>query len=134
MAAGKACHKGDTLSSLNRGCRVVAALAALVEHGEITAIELSDYLGIGRYDAHAVLKKLATPTKAGVKRAYIVRWVWDHEGAKKYPRPVYAPGKKSDAKRPVADQLANKRAYYHRQKKLATMNSVFNLGIQWRAS
>jgi hypothetical protein len=121
------------VSSLNRGCRIIAATAALVEHGEITAIELSDYLDIGRYDAHAVLKKLATPTKAGVKRAYIVRWVWDHGTARKYPRPVYAPGDKRDAKRPVADQLANKRAYYHRKKKHATMNSVFNLGIQWRA-
>lgn len=122
------------MSSLNRGCRVIDTLATIVEFGEITAIELTEYLGICRYDAHAVLKRVNQRTKAGLKRIHIVRYIHDHEGARKYPRAVYAMGDKPDAKKPKADQLANKRAYYHRLKSRTTMNSVFNLGMQWRAA
>ena len=124
---------GTILSSLNRGQRVIDTTATLVQLGEITASELAEHLGITRYDAHAVLNRMNKRTKAGLKRIYVVRYADDHEGARKYPRAVYALGDKRDARKPVADQLAVKRRYYARLKSRTTMNSVFNLGMHWRA-
>lgn len=122
------------MSSLNRGQRVIDTLAAIAEFGEISAMELADYLGIGRYDAHAVLNRMSKRTKAGLKRIYVVRYIHDHEGARKYPRAVYAVGDKPDARKPKADQNAVKRAHYARAKSRATSNSVFNLALHWRAA
>jgi len=121
------------VGTVNRGPRVVATLAAIVEFGEITAMELAEYLDITRYDAHAVLRRMNKRTKAGEKRIYVVRYIDDHDGARKYPRAVYAMGDKPDAKKPKADQLRVKREYYARLKSRTTMNSVFNLGMHWRA-
>ena len=122
------------MGTLNRGQRVIDTTAAIVEFGEITAMELAEYLDITRYDAHAVLNRMNKRTKAGVKRIHVVRYIDDHDGARKYPRAVYAMGDKPDAKRPKADQLRVKREYYARVKSRTTMNSVFNLGMQWRAT
>jgi hypothetical protein len=122
------------LSSLNRGQRVIDTTAAIVEFGEITASELAEYLGVTRYDAHAVLNRMNKRTKAGLKRIHVVRYIDDHDGARTYPRAVFAMGDKPDAKKPKADQLAVKRRYYARLKSRTTMNSVFNLGMHWRAS
>ena len=122
------------MSSLNRGQRVIDTTAAIAEFGEITAMELAEYLGITRYDAHAVLNRMNKRTKAGLKRIHIVRYIDDHDGARTYPRAVFAMGDKPDAKKSKADQLAVKRRYYARLKLRTTMNSVFNLGMQWRAA
>lgn len=121
------------MSSLNRGQRVIDTTAAIVQFGEITAMELAEHLGIGRYDAHAVLHRMNKRTKAGLKRIHIVRYIDDHDGARKYPRAVYAMGDKPDAKKPKADQLAVKRGYYARVKSRTLMNNVFNLGMRWRS-
>ena len=121
------------MSSLNRGRVVIDTTAAIVEFGEITAMELAEYLGISRYGAHAVLNRMNKRTKAGLKRIHIVRYIHDHDGARKYPRAVYAMGDKPDAKKPKANQLAVKREYYARLKSRTTMNSVFNLSLRWRA-
>lgn len=122
------------MSSLNRGQRVIDTTATLVQFGEITAMELAEHLGITRYVAHAVLNRMNKRTKAGLKRIHIVRYIDDHDGARTYPRAVFALGDKPDAKKPKADQLAVKRRYYARLKSRTTMNSVFNLGLQWRAA
>ena len=115
------------MSSLNRGQRVIDTTAAI-------AMELAEYLDITRYDAHAVLNRMNKRTKAGLKRIYVVRYIDDHDGARTYPRAVFAMGDKPDAKKPKADQNAVKRRYYARLKSRTTMNSVFNLGLHWRAS
>ena len=122
------------MSNLNRGQRVIDTTAAIVEFGEITAMELAEHLDITRYDAHAVLNRMNKRTKAGLKRIYVVRYIDDHDGARTYPRAVFAIGDKPDAKKPKADQLAVKRRYYARLKSRTTMNSVFNLGMHWRAA
>lgn len=122
------------MSSLNKGRVVTKTLAALADIGEMTAMELAEYIGIGRYDAHAVLRRIAQRTQKGLKRVYIVRYVYDHDSSRKYPRAVYALGDKQNAARPKADQLKVKREHYQRTKKRATMNSVFNLAAHWRAA
>lgn len=121
------------MSSLNRGTRVIQAIATIQECGEITGLELADQLGIGKRVAHGTLQRMATRTKAGVKRLHVVRYIFDADGCKRYPRPVYAIGDKPCASKPKADQNARKREYYNRVKGRTLMNSVFNLGKQWRA-
>jgi len=115
------------MSTTNRGKHVIAALALLNECGELTAQEFADYVEIGRYDAHAVLRRMAKRTKAGLKRAYVVRYIMDHDGARDYPRPVYALGDQPDAAKPKADPKAVKRRYEQRVRQRNTANSVFNL-------
>lgn len=117
------------MSSLNRGQRVIDTLAAIAEFGEISAMELADYLDIGRYDAHAVLNRMSKRTKAGLKRIYVVRYTHDHDGARRYPRAVYAIGDKRDAKKPESDVRANRRRCEHRSLNVVRMSSVFNLGL-----
>jgi len=114
---------------LNTGQHVVKALEALNEFGRMTAQEFADYADIGRYDAHAVLLRMNKRTKAGDKRIHIADWTHGHDGARRYPRPVYALGDKLDKKKPKADPAANRRRHEQSKNKMYRMNSVFNLAM-----
>lgn len=114
---------------MNTGQHVVKALEALNEFGRMTAQEFADYADIGRYDAHAVLLRMNKRTKAGDKRIHIADWTHGHDGARRYPRPVYALGDKLDKKKPKADPAANRRRHEQSKNKMYRMNSVFNLAM-----
>jgi len=115
-------------------CRVTQVLAALDDLGEVTGMELADYLGdMDRYDAHAVLCRMSKRHKrTGEKRLHVVRYIHDHEGGRWYPRPVYALGDKPDAAKPKPNHAAVRKKYYDGLKAKALTNSVFNLAKQWR--
>lgn len=114
--------------------RVQQVLAALEELGEVTGMELAEHLGdMDRYDAHAVLRRMSKRNeRTGEKRLYVVRYIYDQEGGRWYPRPVYALGDKPDEKKPGPDHEAVRKRYYERIKAKALTNSVFNLAKQWR--
>jgi hypothetical protein len=114
---------------LNRGHNVLKAYEALEEFGRMTAQEFADWADMGRYDAHAVLVRMNKRTKAGEKRIHITDWVHGHDGARRYPRPVYALGDKLDKKKPKADPAANRRRHEQGKNKMYRMNSVFNLAM-----
>jgi len=67
----------------------------------------------------------ASPLKP--KRVYIFGWTHDAEGARRYPRPIYAIGDKKDKPMPKASPAENQRRY--KQKKSKMVNSVFQLGV-----
>ncbi len=117
------------MGSVNTGAYVMKAYAALEEFGTVTAQEFADYADIGRYDAHAVLRRMGKRTKAGEKRLHITAWVYDHDDARRYPRPVYAIGDKPDKVRPKPDVRANRRRSDARRENLFRVNSVFNLAM-----
>lgn len=117
------------MTTLNTGQHVVKALEALNEFGRMTAQEFADYADLGRYDAHAVLLRMNKRTKAGDKRIHIADWTHGHDGARRYPRPVYALGDKLDKKKPKADPAANRRRHEQSKNKMYRMNSVFNLAM-----
>lgn len=117
------------MTTTNTGSHVIKALEALAEFGKITAQEFADYADIGRYDAHAVLNRMSRRTKAGEKRLYIADWVYAHDGARRYPRAVYALGDKVDKPRPKPDVRENRRRSEHKAIKAVRMNSVFNMGL-----
>ena len=117
------------MTTLNTGPNVIKALAALKEFGRMSAQELADWADITRYDAHAVLLRMNKRTKAGEKRIHIADWTYGHDGARRYPRPVYALGDQRDKTKPKSDLAANRRRYEAKVHAKHRMSSVFNLAM-----
>ena len=117
------------MTTLNTGPNVIKALAALKEFGRMSAQELADWADITRYDAHAVLLRMNKRTKAGDKRIHIIDWTYGHDGARRYPRPVFALGDQRDKPKPKSDLAANRRRYEAKVHAMHRMSSVFNLAM-----
>jgi hypothetical protein len=117
------------MTTTNTGKHVIRALDALKEFGRMTAQEFADWADITRYDAHAVLIRMNKRTKAGEKRIHIADWSHEHDGARRYPRPVFALGDGRDKPKPKADPMANRRRYDAKRSKTYRMNSVFNMAM-----
>lgn len=108
---------------------MVRVLEALQEFERMSAQEFADWAEISRYDAHAVLSRMNTRTKAGEKRIHIADWTYGHDGARRYPRPVYALGDKRDKAKPKPDVAGNRKRSEGKRNRLHRMNSVFNLAM-----
>lgn len=123
--------RGDTVKKIMRG---------LIEEGPMTLQDLVRLTGIDKTILHTVLRPMMRPTKrpAYPKRIYICQWVYDQEGQKRYPRPMYAIGDRPDAPRPVADPKANDKRRRDKRRILRTTNSVFHLAalsrVRWHKS
>ena len=117
------------MTTTNTGKNVIRALEALQEFGRMTAQEFADWADISRYDAHAVLIRMNKRTKAGDKRIHIADWSHEHDGARRYPRPVFVLGDGRDKPKPKADPAANRRRYDAKRDKTFRMNSVFNMAM-----
>lgn len=108
---------------------MIKVLEALTECGRMSAQEFADWAEISRYDAHAVLRRMNQRTQAGEKRIHIADWTYGHDGARRYPRPVYALGDKRDKAKPKVDVAANRRRYEQGKNRMYRMTSVFNLAM-----
>jgi hypothetical protein len=117
------------MTTTNTGPNVIKALEALQEFGRMTAQEFADMADISRYDAHAVLSRMNKRTVAGEKRIHVADWTYGHDGARRYPRPVYALGDRPDKTKPKADVAANRRRYEQGKNRMYRMTSVFNLAM-----
>lgn len=117
------------MTTINKGVLIAKAWEALEEFGRITAQEFADYADIGRYDAHAALKKMNTRTKDGVKRLHIADWKYAHDDSRRYPRPVFMVGDKPDKPKPKPDVAANRRRHEQSKNRMYRMNSVFNMAM-----
>jgi hypothetical protein len=117
------------MTTTNTGKHVIRALDALKEFGRMTAQEFADWADISRYDAHAVLIRMNKRTKAGEKRIYIADWVYAHDGARRYPRPVFVLGDGRDKPKPKPDIKAIRARYEANKNKKFRMNSVFNMSM-----
>lgn len=112
-------------------------LRALIDEGPMTMQDMVRLTGKPKSSIHPILCKMLRPTKRPVypKRIYIYQWVYDQEGQKRYPRPMYAIGDRPDAPRPVADPKANDKRRRDKRRVMRTTNSVFNLAalsrVQW---
>lgn len=105
---------------------VVAAIENyLRDFGPITPSELADALGCSRYTTSSVLHRMRTGSP---KRVYITDWIYDSEGARRYPRPRYALGSSPDAKRPTPNRKAVRRQSVQNRRNRLRTNFVFNLG------
>jgi hypothetical protein len=112
---------------------VVQRITALLqEFGPMTRTDMCVELNLDRMNVSAVVTRMSKATETTPKRVYISHYIHSVEGARDYPRAVYALGDKPDAKKPKRDHaktLATKRRYNAKIRKLNTMNSVFNLGL-----
>jgi hypothetical protein len=117
------------VTTTNKGVLVTKAWEALHEFGQITAQEFADYADIGRYDAHAVLNRMAKRTKDGLKRLYVADWTYDHDDARRYPRAVFKMGDRPDKPKPKPNLKENRRRSEAHRNKTFRMNSVFNMAM-----
>jgi hypothetical protein len=117
------------VTTTNKGVLVAKAWEALHEFGQITAQEFADYADIGRYDAHAVLNRMAKRTKDGLKRLYVADWTYDHDDARRYPRAVFKIGDRRDTPKPKPNLKENRRRSEAHRNKTFRMNSVFNMAM-----
>ena len=117
------------MTTTNTGMHVIRALEAFDEFGRLTAQEFADYADIGRYDAHAVLNRMAKRTKAGEKRIHVADWTYEYDDARRYPRAVFMLGDKEDKQRPKPNVRLNRQRSEHKTIKAVRMTSVFNMGL-----
>jgi hypothetical protein len=107
--------------------RVEDMLRALQEFGPMTSVEICAQIGTTKSSSGAILGRLMRQSVTKPKRVYILDWTYDSEGARRYPRPIYAVGDKKDKPMPKASPAENQRRY--KQKKSKMVNSVFQLGV-----
>jgi hypothetical protein len=117
------------VTTTNTGPHVIKALEALNEFKRLTAQEFADYADIQRYNAHAVLNRMNRRTVAGDKRIHIADWVYSHDDARRYPRPVFMLGDSPDKPKPKPNLRENRRRSETNRNTQFRMNSVFNMAM-----
>jgi|TARA_R110000823_G_scaffold302684_1_gene423937 hypothetical protein len=101
-------------------------LKALAELGPMTSVEICHNIGTTKQKSGAILGRLMRAGVTKPKRIYICGWTHDAEGARRYPRAIYALGDKKDKPAPRPSPAENQRRY--KAKKSKMVNSVFQLG------
>lgn len=96
----------------------------------MTGAELVTYLKQSKHRVTASTTRLRQSWPNVGKRIHITTYVFDHEGQRRYPRPVFALGDYPDAQRPKPDRKATRRRYDEKRKAMVTNNFVFNLARQ----
>ena len=119
---------------MKRGDVVRAITEQLKINGMMTLADLCAVIGKDKNYLQPVLARMGKPTTRPMlpKRVYIAEYVFDQEGMRKYPRPLYALGPYPDAVKPERDVKQIKREYRARKRMKQTTNSVFNLGANQR--
>ena len=108
-------------------------METIKDYGPMTQGELLDLLGGKKGNVYKVTMNLTKPTKRLPKRLFISAYVFDQEGQKRYPRPVFSIGDKPDVAKPVKDIPATQKRYREKRKSHVLLNSVFNLGLKPKA-
>jgi hypothetical protein len=98
----------------------------------MTRKELCDALNLEHDYVSAVLTRLANPTKTQPKRVYVISYVHDAEGQRRYPRAMFSVGDRPDAKRPTSDRRNNRRRYDQARRNRIAGASVFTWGLPRR--
>ena len=103
------------------------------EFGPCTAADVLTAVDLIPNNLRQILHRLgrlsARGPSAGKRRIHIKSWVYDAEGQRDYPRPLWAYGHGHHAKKPPRKpNLEVQREHNRRTKVRLTTNSVFNLG------
>ena len=96
----------------------------------MTQAELLEILGGTKGTVYKVTTNLTKPSKAHSKRLYVKDYIFDQEGQKRYPRPVFAIGNKPCVVKPAKDNPATQKRYREKRKGHLLFNSMFNLGLR----
>lgn len=117
---------------MNKWGEVADQILEMLKDGPMTRSEICLNLGRDKESIASIVSRLARNTVKAGKRIYVKSYVWDMEGERRYPRAVYALGKKADAPKPKPDVKATKARYWAKRKAKLTCNSVFNLALTRR--
>ena len=112
------------------GSVVAQMIAALGGLGPMTNRELCEAIGLDKLKVGAVLSRLVRESIDTPRRAHICAYTHDAEGARSYPRAVYALGDRPNVPKPKSRPAVNSRRY--RARKTTFVNSVFMLGMTQR--
>jgi len=115
------------------GATVALVLQALAEFGPMTCAEISEHIGLGRYNVSSVISRLRRSSKRSAQRVYVQSYSRVLEGQRRYPRPVLALGALPDATppRPLSRKEIRRKSDAASRKR-NTMNFVFNMGVPRR--
>jgi hypothetical protein len=107
-----------------------AVLKALKEYGPMTRAEIEVLIKQSKERISNVVSRLNKQAPRVGKQIHIVRWVHDSEGARPYPRAVYALGDGQDTPKPKPQKrIEIRRRYDEKRRNRYSMNSVFNLAL-----
>lgn len=112
------------------GINVLRIEDAIAKEGPMTGAQIARHLGLQRENIAQTISRMRRKGKKEPKRLYIIRWIHEDEGARRFVRAVYALGDRKCASKPKYDLAAiaaTRRRYYHKRKALITGNTVFNL-------
>lgn len=98
------------------------------QYGPMTRVEVERILGVHKYNVKSAVSRLNARSKKFGKRIYVVGYVYDSEGSRRYPRPQYDVGDMPDAPKPKPDKKAIGRRYQQSRLTKFRNNSVFHLG------
>ena len=105
------------------GSTVAAVTKLLDEYGEMTRAEMEVEIGIPHRQLSGVITRMRRGGPKSQRLLHITRYVQDAEGARRYPRAVYALGDKPDAKKPKSDHKEVRRRYdANKRAKVAAIN------------
>lgn len=107
------------------GPLVLGVIAVLEQEEELTRAEICRALNIDRFLGSSVVTRMRRATKTLPKRIYIVRWVYEDDEGRYYPRAVFALGNKPDARKPKPNKAKDNSARF-RARKRDRASSVFN--------
>lgn len=109
------------------GVQSLRVLDVLAKCGPLTKGGIAQELGIPSDSLGGTLSYLmkGAPKLKQPRQVRIHSWVYQQDGQRCYPRAVYALGRQPDAKRPVADRLARKRALYAERQQQFKNSSAF---------
>lgn len=121
------------MSRIKYGATVSRIMELLSASGPMTCSELCRELGLDRQRVSAILTRMRKTTERMPKRIHITMYVHDDEGARRYPRAVYALGAHPDAKPPKATRQEVRRRSDKKRRMIQTTNFVFNLALPRRS-
>ena len=120
----------NTSTKRNWGELIAKILQALKDYGPMTRAEIEQHLGLTKYDFGGCLGRICKPTAQMPQRLHISGYTRDHEGARRYLRPIYAYGPGENARKPTGYRKRERVEHYKIQIERVRNASVFNLGLR----
>ena len=112
------------------GSFISAILRTLEEYGPMTRSEIEKHLNADKSEFGGVIGKLTKPGKKVPQRIHISGYVYDQEGARYYPRAIYAFGPGENKPKPKPNAKSTKARYEKMVIDRVRNASVFNLGLR----
>jgi hypothetical protein len=99
----------------------------LTENGPSTMAQVVEDTGVPKANLSAAIKDMRYGSPRVERCIYIKKWVQIQEGARRYPRPLWALGTEKDAPKPKPKPQENATRWRRKKRTLLRTNFVFNL-------